>query len=186
MDERLDPWRPPKHLEQSPVVVETELLLSESSKLSWPTKVWLIVGGIVAPLVCHGLSTLGLSNRPQWQTGSLSDKLAFILTPQAGFVLYPMLLYAMLCMGMYLYRVSRVGPPLWVRVGLWSGIPIALFYMIILAMSLNGKRVSASSLLILLTAQFGIPAIALLVAWLAAKFYRARHRRVYGRLEAEF
>lgn len=101
-------------------------------RLSIWTRINLFVGGVLGPLCCHLLSLTGargLSGR--WQSGRMSDKLSFILEPTAGFVLYPMLLYCLIAMSLFLIDERRYGKRFWVRLGIFGGVPLAAWYSVI-------------------------------------------------------
>ncbi len=174
----INPFEPPAAIRDSADVAlhQHDPLARTSSSMSLGTRILLVFAGIVVPLYCHGLSLMGPPDPPRWQTGDLNDKLVFILSPQAGFVFYPMLLYAMLCLAAFLRFQRRGHIPFWVRLGVTGGVPIALFYTIILDLVVLSQEPDLGSVIMLLAAQFGIP----LIAFGLVGLYQRKHRPAFA------
>ncbi len=148
--------------------------------LSKTLRVMLALGGIVAPIVCH-LSTL---DRPphggRWQSGGLNDQLAFILTFEAGYVLYPFMLYAIASLGIYLLRwpTNEHKRTFWIRLGTINGVLLSMWYMCIFVIVATGQQyfdltstlVSMVTLLLLIAVPVAAWSVVTFVKFLCRKF----------------
>ncbi|MDA8745526.1 hypothetical protein N9N28_12910 [Rubripirellula amarantea] len=180
VDDRLNPWKSPVEIESeharsglssfgndgAEIEADAHSAASSSTAISRPVKVLLVVSGILVPGLCHGVSFLGPPTSPTWQSGELSDKLGYIIAPQAGWVLYPLLCYAMVSLAYFLIREQRGLMPSWVRFGIGGGIPLAIFYTVILDTILLNENADLLSLIGLISVQFGIPLFIGSLVWL--------------------
>lgn len=134
----------------------------------------LALGGIIAPIICH-LSTLdGPPRGGRWQSGGLNDQLAFILTIEAGYVLYPFMFYAIASLGIYLLRRLTIDHKraFWILLGTINGVLVSLWYIGIFVIVATGQQyfdltstlVSMATLMLLIA----VP----LAAWLAVTFVK--------------
>ena len=103
--------------------------------LSIPVRVLLLLGGVIAPLICHGFALKGPPMGPEWQSGLLSDKLAFALSGIAGYPMYPLLGFCIVSMAVYLYD-QNLKHFAW-KLGIYSGIPVALWYLFLFDLVVN-------------------------------------------------
>ena len=90
----MNPYQPVASVEPEAAAPKTSPA-SESvfRPLSWWARSAFILAGILIPITCHLLSLSGPPMAPLWQTGELGDKLSFILSPQAGFIFYPLIIW---------------------------------------------------------------------------------------------
>jgi hypothetical protein len=102
---------------------------SDFKPMSWMAHLLLIYGGILTPLFCHWLSFFAPMMNPLWQTGEWRDKHAFILTPSCGIFFYPLMIYSMVCLGIYLANETKGPQAFFVKLGLWCGIPVSVWYI---------------------------------------------------------
>jgi hypothetical protein len=93
-------------------------------------------GGVVWPIVCFSFSTFAHAPGPEWQSNQWCDKVAMILWGSVGWPFFPLCLWAIAGM------VAAVISPAWAarfaafRWAVYSGIPLSIFYMAILAIAL--------------------------------------------------
>ena len=85
----------------------------KQDKLSWP--VWLAIAyaGVVLPVLCHGSTWSEAPEAPEWQSGDLSDKIGFVLGGSAGYPLYPLMLYPIICLLLLLFLKTLHRGKLW-------------------------------------------------------------------------
>jgi len=93
--------------------------------------VWVALG-VVLPVVCFGIAAGGYPMEPDWQSGQWNCYVSFIPDGRAGFPFYPLLLYSMgaLCLFVARPQLSRL---LAVRLALYTGIILGLQYTLIQA-----------------------------------------------------
>jgi hypothetical protein len=58
----------------------------------------------------------------------MDDKLSFALSGRVGFVFYPLMLYPMVSLTLLLFRETRFAEKWGVRFGIYTGIPVAMWY----------------------------------------------------------
>jgi hypothetical protein len=105
-------------------------------QLSWPVRLALLYAGVLLPVLCHLQTFDAPPDAPKWQSGAFEDKLAFTLSGRAGYVFYPLMLYPMICLTMLLFREHRFNRNPAVRFGMYTGIPVAGWYMAMLGIGL--------------------------------------------------
>ncbi len=161
----VNPFEPPRLLSEEDVeasAVSTATpwsgeISSPQPSLFWVTKCLMGFAGILVPIYCHGLSFLGPLESPQWQTGELHHKIVFILSPYGGWPLYPLMLFAMLCLALQLANKPHHPLAYWIRWGVWGGVPISLFYTVILNIVILGRPVGIAEALMLFAVQVALP-----------------------------
>jgi hypothetical protein len=98
---------------------------------------------------------------PSWQSGALDDKLSFTLSGPVGFVFYPLMLYSIVSLSLLLFREKRFADNAIVRFGIYTGIPVAAWYVLMLGIALAGVREPLSfqwlRILLLATIAIGAP-----------------------------
>lgn len=104
----------------------------QQSHLYWPVRLAFLYAGVVVPVMCHAMTVGGPPDAADWQSGSLDDKLSFALSGKAGFVFYPLMLYPMICLTLLLFREARFAEKWVVRFGIYTGIPVAMWYWALL------------------------------------------------------
>ena len=137
-------------------------------------KLMVALGGIVIPVICHLVGLLlGSPNEPDWQSGTLADKLAFALIAQAGFPMFPLLGYCIASMWAYLHHNQKLESFIW-RLGIYSGVIVALWYWFLFGVVINemaenwGAGIAANVLLIVISAAIaGVCGAILFVTWVA-------------------
>ena len=103
--------------------------------LSIVIRILLFWGGVVAPLICHAMALNGVPMGPEWQSGLLKDKLAFAIAGSSGYPMYPLLGFCIVSMTVYLYDQNLkhfVG-----KLGIYSGILVALWYLFLFDLVIN-------------------------------------------------
>jgi hypothetical protein len=96
--------------------------------LSVLEKITLIAFGFVLPLICFGISAcFRYPFSPRWQSGEWNRYILFIPDGRTGYPFYPLLLYCMLSLCVFVTRpaLSRL---LLVRMGLYSGLVLSVQY----------------------------------------------------------
>ena len=97
--------------------------------LSKTSRTLLLLGGIVLPILAHLATIDGVpSIGSRWQSGDLHEQLAFILTFRAGFVLYPLIGYAIVSLLLYLFRRNPPANSYWLPLGIVNGVLVSLWY----------------------------------------------------------
>jgi hypothetical protein len=86
--------------------------------------------GIVLPAVCFSLSNI---LKPEWQSGEFSDYVNLMLTPQVAWFFFPFLVYSIVCFLLLLIAPGRFAPRFVVRFGIYTGVALALQYVVMLA-----------------------------------------------------
>ncbi len=102
------------------------------NKLSWPVRLAFLYAGVALPIICHLMTIDEPPDAANWQSGSLDDKLSFTLSGRVGFVFYPLMLYPITCLSMLLFRERRYADNAIVRFGIYTGIPVAVWYVAML------------------------------------------------------
>jgi len=113
----------------------------QQSNLSWPVRLAFLYAGVVLPVICHAMTVNDSPLAPSWQSGSMDDKLSFALSGRVGFVFYPLMLYPMVALTLLLFREARFAETWGVRCGIYTGIPVAMWYWALLgivAMDVQG------------------------------------------------
>jgi len=123
MSTTLDYATPPKH--QTMIVIWTVL--------------WRLLygfAGIVLPIICLAVAGMGHMLGPEWQSGAWHDKTIMLVWSSVGWPLYPLCLFAMAGMAVALVSVRWTARVAVCRWGLYSGIPLSMVYMVLLAIAI--------------------------------------------------
>lgn len=104
----------------------------QQSELYWPVRLAFLYAGVFVPVMCHAMTVSSPPDAATWQSGAIDDKLSFALSGRAGFVFYPLMLYPMVCLTLLLFRESRFAEKWVVRFGIFTGIPVAMWYWALL------------------------------------------------------
>ncbi|MCH5372952.1 MAG: hypothetical protein JJ992_03170, partial [Planctomycetes bacterium] len=103
--------------------------------LSWPLRIAFLYAGVALPFLCHVMTATDPPDAPSWQSGTLNDKLAYTLTGPAGVFFYPLMLYPMVSLALFVAREDRFAGHAAVRFGVYSGIPVAAWYCAMLGIA---------------------------------------------------
>jgi len=74
------------------------------------------------------------SLKPAWQTGRLPDYVILFLFPEASLFFFPLLAYSIVCYLLLLFMPTRFAGSFVVRVGIYTGVVLALQYSILVLM----------------------------------------------------
>ncbi|MGB6043157.1 MAG: DUF6688 family protein [Pirellulales bacterium] len=99
------------------------------------TKTTFFYAGVVLPVICLLLTHVG-GFRGEWQSGNLDDIVCYLLILPAAMPFYPFVLYPMACMTLLLLKKSH-SQYFIVRLGIYSGLLLALQYGFILFISIG-------------------------------------------------
>jgi len=146
--------------------------------LSWLVRIVFLYAGVVLPIVCHAMTAVEPPDAPSWQSGSLEDKLAFTLSGPAGILFYPLMLYAAVSLTLLMIREHRFAGHAAVRFGIYSGIPVAAWYSLMLGVveaSVSGWRIAEWMNVLMIAAFAVLPPLAVwglvrLAIWFHRKF----------------
>ena len=92
--------------------------------------------GVAMPIICHLFTLEGPPYAPEWQSGHLKAKLAFVLCAECGWPMYPILGFALVCLAMVMIE-PRNASKSWVRFGVFSGVPVTAWYLYAFAGSIS-------------------------------------------------
>ena len=92
-------------------------------------RVGLAVYGILLPIVCHFMTLGGPPEPARWQSGEWEAKLSFVLSGECGWPVFPLLIFAMICMAIVIYNETIAFSKAWVRLGIFSGVIICGWYL---------------------------------------------------------
>jgi hypothetical protein len=150
---------------------------TEKQELPFPASSWerwlhaaLLVG---LPLLAFWGAAVVLE--PEWQSGRLSDYVALMLSPLASLLFFLLLAYAI---GAYIFLImdpARYADSVLVRLGVYSGVPLALQYCVLAALTdIN------ASFTILLPALLVLLALIKFYPWAVAVWGRRSVNIAYG------
>ena len=74
--------------------------------------------------------------KPEWQSGKISDYALLLLNPQAALLFFPLLVYPALSLVLFLIHPVRYGSMLIIRFGIYTGVLLALQYVVLAAIYL--------------------------------------------------
>jgi len=177
----LNPYEPPVEVFEQPEEAATK----PKGVFSGPAKAAFVFAGVILPIICFALTAAGPPEAPKWQSGDLNDYVSFLLSGSTAYVLYPLLAYAMICFCLLLFRMDRFVQYSIVRIGVYSGIVLALHFSVVLwivVFDISGPREFYEFLGMLL---FG--AITIGVPWAGWLFLRLAWRyrsRVFNQRSA--
>jgi hypothetical protein len=103
----------------------------------------------VLPIACFSVSN---GTSPQWQDGRLSSYAAILLDRQAAMFFFPFILYSSISLITLLINPQRYARYFAIRLGIYSGMVLALQYALILSVLGNSFIVTIYILFILLMA----------------------------------
>ena len=90
--------------------------------------------------IVHGLFIVGMPIlafwvtelfKPEWQTGELSDYLILLLFPEASLLFFVLLVYSIACYCLLLIDLVRFSQILLIRLGIYTGVVLAIQYSIL-------------------------------------------------------
>ncbi|MEX1027582.1 MAG: hypothetical protein WD049_06190, partial [Candidatus Paceibacterota bacterium] len=92
--------------------------------------------GNVFPSIGLLLMLRGSPVTASWQSGAFHDYAAFLLSARSGALFYPFFFYAIACFTLGLFRLELARRWFWIRLGIYSGIPLALQYCFVVGIVL--------------------------------------------------
>lgn len=116
-----------------PEATSTEMDEEESSvSLPFPKTRWGrgLYGLFVIVLPVFSFSALE-PLKPEWQSGRVSDYTILFLFPQASLLFFPLLAYSIICYLLLLFRPTHFAKSFLVRLGIYTGVLLALQYSIL-------------------------------------------------------
>ena len=127
-----------------------------------PVRAAVFYAGVALPVICHALTVFGPPQDPTWQSGALSDKLAFLLSFDSGWPVLPFLAFSVICLALVVFAEPRFGNQRVVRFGVFSGVPVSAWYAVIFSLTVGGLESGVGFLL------YGFGSVgAIVVGWLA-------------------
>lgn len=93
--------------------------------------------GVVLPLVCFFMAPLESPLAPDWQSGQIDDYIGLLYGGPPLIVFFPLLLYAMVALALMLICPLWARQRMAVRIGVFSGVILALQYGVILCVALE-------------------------------------------------
>ncbi len=106
----------------------------------WPPEVLLsfasLLAGILLPAICFLIGAGGFPDAAEWQSGQFDDYASLFLGGNTTWVFYPFLAYSMSCLLIALAHPTTAGRHFFVRLGVGSGVILALHYVVVLGMVL--------------------------------------------------
>ena len=105
--------------------------------LQLSVRIAMIGFGIVLPILCNLVAVGGSPFGPEWQSGLLEDKLGYVLSANCGWPMYPLLGFAMLSLGMLIADEQRAAKS-WIRFGLFTGVPVTAWYLVVFSLTTGG------------------------------------------------
>ena len=92
---------------------------------------------IVVPIMAFGVSWETSFFEPAWRSPDLYAHLTFMLSARAGYPLFPLLLYSIVCLTLVLFWRRRFGEYFLVRLGVYGGVVLGLHFSMLLSMSMT-------------------------------------------------
>src|SRR5688572_19385018 len=86
--------------------------------------------------------------QPQWQSGKFSDYLALFLQPGAAIIFLFLLAYSITCYLFFLMNSERYSPSFVIRLGVYTGVVLALQYSLLLLLYILDDRFSLTIFLL--------------------------------------
>jgi hypothetical protein len=125
-------------------IAEQDIVQEASNLTPFPKPWWgkLLVALLVTALPTFSFFAIELL-KPEWQSGKLSDYVILFLFPEASLLFFPLLAYSIVCYLLLLYAPARYSSSFWVRLGVYSGVLLALQYSIALFLYFVDLRVFA-------------------------------------------
>ncbi len=105
---------------------------------------------VVLPMVCFSLSDV---LKPEWQSGNFSDYMNLMLIRQVAWFFFPFLIYSVVCLLLLLVAPRRFAAHVTVRFGVYTGVVLALQY-VVLALGTHFGMVGTISACILILSQW--------------------------------
>ena len=104
-----------------------------SSALPFPTVWWgrVLYGLFVTALPIFSFGATDLL-KPEWQSGRLADYIILFLFPQASWLFFILLAYSIISYLLLLISPDRRSQSFFIRLGVYTGVLLALQYSIIL------------------------------------------------------
>ncbi len=119
---------------------------------SWPSRVALLFTGVILPVICFAID---VPFRPDWQSGNLGDYAKLLLLHKPACPFYPLLLYCMACMTLMIFKPARFSRRFIVRLGIYSGVLVAIQYWVVFGLALGeGANIPESLLAFLFMSTF--------------------------------
>jgi hypothetical protein len=151
-----------------------------------------LLAGVFLPAVCFLLAAGGSPDPPEWQSGQYDDYASLLLGGNTTWVFYPFLAYSVLCLLIALTQPATASRHFFVRLGVGSGVILALHYVFVLGMvlldihDLNTWRLIAWTFLgipFLSLVAVAVPVVVWLLLWIMIHLWQ-RHPQTMGLLVA--
>lgn len=122
-----------------PIVPRQSIALSKRMRFT------LFVHGVILPaiLLCMSLGGQSPLGEAPWQSGELRVYVAMLLQPVGWLWFTPMILYAMVSLGTWTIKPD-MEQKIWVRVGIYIGVLLALHYMVLLFLIIHIGMLTAA------------------------------------------
>lgn len=127
------------------------------------------LAGIALPVICFVIAAGGYPQAPEWQSGGFDKYAAMLMHKTAPVPFYPLLIYSMLAMGKLLLR-QQPHTSFVVRLGLYTGIALALQYALVQGAAMDIQRLMIVPIVI------GATAVAVVLGWAVELGLAALHR----------
>ena len=101
----------------------------------WYEKAYCVLAGIVLPVGCFVVCLQHYPAAVEWQSGSWYATISLMPAGPSAWPFYPLLAYAMVCMGLLVAWPVRFAQYFAVRLGLYGGVMLALQYTCIQAIA---------------------------------------------------
>ncbi|MBN2578376.1 MAG: hypothetical protein JXB10_05240 [Pirellulales bacterium] len=126
-----------------------------------------LFAGVILPAFCFLIS---YPERPEWQSGRFTDYAQLFLSHAGSLPFYPLLLYNMTSMALMVYDPGRYLHNVWVRWGIYSGVPVALGFWGLLIVAIPRSAGGSTAQVIFYEILFS--PLAVLIPWAAILFLR--------------
>lgn len=104
--------------------------------------------------------------KPDWQDGMFPSYIVLFLLPEASFWFLPMLAYAITCYLLLLLDTNRFAKSFGIRLGVYTGVILALQYSVLTLLAMKGPPNSFNILLVYITPFF----LVILYRWVISKW----------------
>jgi hypothetical protein len=151
-----------------------------------------VLAGVFLPAFCFLLAAGGSPDAPDWQSGQYDDYASLLLGGNTTWVFYPFLAYSVLCLFIAVAHPATASRRFVIRLGVYSGVILALQYTIVLGMVLldvhylKTWRAITNAFLgipLLSLVSVAVPAVGWLLLWIIVRLWQ-RHPRAMGLLLA--
>ena len=111
----------------------------------WWAKPAFLLSGVILPLICLAI---GVPDMRFWKSDNPADYAELLLAHKSSAPLYPFFIYNMICMTLLVVRPVRYAKIFIVRLGIYTGLVLALQYWLLFGISLMQGERSAEAIVI--------------------------------------